>query len=500
MDFKGIALCLSGGGFRATLFHLGVLRRLYETGLLGHIRVVSAVSGGAITAALFQQNFDRDGDFDWDAFEAKLLRSTSRGVLHHFYFSIILWISLIAFAGLNIHHSLSWAWLVTGSICLCSYIYLLRAVQKANCKCREETNHWMNFFGTSEQVSWTRYSTLLLPMIPSEMRIATLINEIYEGNSTGLLNSNPIMCLSAIDLISGKQKVFSTGVFAELSEQGAKALWNNKADDSVKEHGHLSLDTDEISFAASYDSKLVPIARAVAASTAIPPVFSQVPLFIGNKYVGSFVDGGVFDNLGVNPVVQLSYTFSSDQSDNVAKAPNSFDSFVSHILIADAGGRKKRKVKSYFLRTNLLHRVVGIMLSHQEAESERKKWLMEKLNGVSVCMFGLHVGYPSGAELSDEKWSRILPQIRTHLDPFSDEESACLIYSGYTWAEYWYQNEIRGVLDEFPNEANEESCSGLSSMLPSFSANPEDETALLEIVGRRGATDTLKRFAKSILP
>lgn len=47
----GIALCLSGGGFRAALFHLGALRRLNQLGLLGRLDTVSAVSGGAIVAA-----------------------------------------------------------------------------------------------------------------------------------------------------------------------------------------------------------------------------------------------------------------------------------------------------------------------------------------------------------------------------------------------------------------------------------------------------------------
>ena len=29
---RGIGLCLSGGGFRATLFHLGAIQRLFELG------------------------------------------------------------------------------------------------------------------------------------------------------------------------------------------------------------------------------------------------------------------------------------------------------------------------------------------------------------------------------------------------------------------------------------------------------------------------------------
>lgn len=47
----GIALCLSGGGYRAMVFHLGALLRLNEAGLLSRLSRVSSVSGGSITAA-----------------------------------------------------------------------------------------------------------------------------------------------------------------------------------------------------------------------------------------------------------------------------------------------------------------------------------------------------------------------------------------------------------------------------------------------------------------
>jgi NTE family protein len=46
----GIALCLSGGGYRAMLFHVGSLWRLNEAGLLAKLNRISSVSGGSITA------------------------------------------------------------------------------------------------------------------------------------------------------------------------------------------------------------------------------------------------------------------------------------------------------------------------------------------------------------------------------------------------------------------------------------------------------------------
>ena len=45
-----IGLCLSGGGYRAMLFHAGSLLRLYEMGVLANVDRISSVSGGSITA------------------------------------------------------------------------------------------------------------------------------------------------------------------------------------------------------------------------------------------------------------------------------------------------------------------------------------------------------------------------------------------------------------------------------------------------------------------
>jgi len=58
-----IALSLSGGGFRATFFHLGVIRFLAETGLLKDVNQICSVSGGSILAAHLVKNWsDYTGD------------------------------------------------------------------------------------------------------------------------------------------------------------------------------------------------------------------------------------------------------------------------------------------------------------------------------------------------------------------------------------------------------------------------------------------------------
>ncbi len=56
-----LALCLSGGGYRAALFHLGALWRLHELGLLGRVERISSVSGGSVLAAFLAERIQRDG-------------------------------------------------------------------------------------------------------------------------------------------------------------------------------------------------------------------------------------------------------------------------------------------------------------------------------------------------------------------------------------------------------------------------------------------------------
>jgi len=54
-----IGLGLSGGGFRASLFHIGVLARLAELDVLRHVEVISCVSGGSIIGAHYYLELKR---------------------------------------------------------------------------------------------------------------------------------------------------------------------------------------------------------------------------------------------------------------------------------------------------------------------------------------------------------------------------------------------------------------------------------------------------------
>ena len=80
-----IGLCLSGGGYRAMLFHVGALWRLYDANLLKDIGHISSVSGGSITAARLALVWPKliTGNAPETALFMTLLADPVRGLARH---------------------------------------------------------------------------------------------------------------------------------------------------------------------------------------------------------------------------------------------------------------------------------------------------------------------------------------------------------------------------------------------------------------------------------
>lgn len=76
---SGVGLCLSGGGYRAMLFHVGALWRLYETGVLEGTTRVSSVSGGSITSGVLGLKWSRLS-FDRAAGSADFVREVVKPI------------------------------------------------------------------------------------------------------------------------------------------------------------------------------------------------------------------------------------------------------------------------------------------------------------------------------------------------------------------------------------------------------------------------------------
>ncbi len=218
---KRIGLALSGGGFRAAAFHLGVFEALHKRGLLWNLDLLSGVSGGSIAAA----------------------------------FLALKWKSNTAFSELE-------NYLLTRSIAVGSVI-----------------------------------GGLLDPFHTRLDKLAqTYERDLYGTATLEHLKAGPRLYLNSTNLATGNLFSFVTGGNG-LSEMG--------------EH--------ELGFTICPDFLL---ARAVAASSAFPPVFPPLviapevfPSALNVSYV-SLTDGGVYDNLGVGPGLRdrnaLNYLIASD--------------------------------------------------------------------------------------------------------------------------------------------------------------------------------------------
>ena len=80
-----IGLALSGGGFRATLFHLGVIRYLRDNGVLDMVTDIASVSGGSVLGAHLVLNWDRyhGTDEQFDQVSRELIRFIQFDVRNH---------------------------------------------------------------------------------------------------------------------------------------------------------------------------------------------------------------------------------------------------------------------------------------------------------------------------------------------------------------------------------------------------------------------------------
>ena len=73
---KRLGLALSGGGFRATLFHLGTVRFLRDAGILQNVSHITSVSGGSVLGAHMVLHWDRycGSDEEFEAAAGEVVR------------------------------------------------------------------------------------------------------------------------------------------------------------------------------------------------------------------------------------------------------------------------------------------------------------------------------------------------------------------------------------------------------------------------------------------
>lgn len=426
-------VCLSGGGFRASLFQLGALKRLHEVGLLPHVFAYSATSGGSYVAACLALFRDVDYDEkqrpflvdDWDSIEQMVLRFASKGVLRltallvaaFAFYGVAAVVTAIDLIGLIEADVLELS-LVGGGLLL--HLCLFGIVCKVMSQQRDRFEHCADTPHDRPQGKQRMWRMLTSP---SYLRCQTLNFMGFDGRPLSAVSIVPSIYVTVVDLNDGKEKVFTpSGVLSALDATGVRELWEKRTKQ------------------AESDARNVEIAEMVAASSAIPPLFK--PVMLGG--LGTFVDGGITDNLAMNVLKALATEINAERGryGKGSSLPD-FAQCVQRVIVID--GSKPITVRPASTRwTQLSFRRVLDAISNQAVLDAGNAALNFTRNvKIPSHILALSNGFIGPAtEFSSEMrdmLSAAVCRVRTHLDGFSAEECAVLMYCGYLQAELLLQ-------------------------------------------------------------
>lgn len=294
-DKKRVGLALSGGGYRASAFHLGTLNKLNEMGILDKVDVVSTISGGSITGAALCLH-----QGDYPSFHQKMVndlktKNVVRYVLKSGAFLFPALLTLVFLIGVIMLSFTRWSGL--SFFLLAAFLIVL----------------FKNQFN----------------ILPISKIIEDAYNKFfYNGQTLNDLRLNPVLAIGSSNLHTGRPFTFSRSKMSDSNY----AYWPEGA--------------------IEFNQEQFPVARAVMASSCVP--FAFTPIHITKEFfkdTGNFtkvkpvlVDGGVYDNQGIQKLTQPGSSYECDV-----------------IITSDAGGNFVDD-KTYNNTFTLLMRTVDLFM------------------------------------------------------------------------------------------------------------------------------------------
>jgi predicted acylesterase/phospholipase RssA len=413
-----VGLALSGGGFRASLYHIGVLARLAELDLLRSVEFLSCVSGGSIIGAYYYLEI------------RKLLQSKADAdITRQDYIDLVKRIEKEFLAGVqrNIRTRVLAEWRSSlKMIFVPDYSRTTRAGELYESELYARVDD-----GENHSARWLN-ELLIVPKGEDK--------NLFRPKDHNWRRSNkvPILILNATALNTGHNWQFT-------------ATWMGEPPGTI--------DTIDANYRlrrmyygdAPEGNRKVRLGHAVAASACVPGIFEPIPL--NNLYereipkyerdgkqsvadpIVRLVDGGVHDNQGVAALL--------DQGCNV-------------FLVSDASGQMNaldfpsNKILGVPLRANDI-------LQARVREAQFRELCSRRRSGLLKGLMFVHLKKDLQIELID--WigcqdpseriaatpltpygvqraiQRRLAAVRTDLDSFSDAEAYALMCSGYLMTE-----------------------------------------------------------------
>lgn len=401
-----LGLALSGGGFRASLYHVGVLARMAELGMLRHVESISTVSGGSIVGAAYYLLLKRllESKADQDIGDEDYVRVVEQLESH-----------------------------------------FLRAVQK-NLRMRTFANPLTNLrmlfpkFSRSDAIGALYEKHIYRPLLEVGERRIRMSDLLIRPKGAGerfhpwdpdtgnpaRAHKVPVLILNATSLNSGHNWYFTARSMGEVPPR------NENFRDIDKKDRYRRVRYDEITSRPPYFL----LGNAVAASAGVPGLFP--PMAVSDLYKDrrvQLVDGGVFDNQGIAGLLDpdcLCTDFIVSDASGQSDATDNPATDILSVLGASSGvlGDRVREemVNSLELTQAGHHAYFHLTRGLFAKDIEFNEQGVADRPGAKMSA-GI-VGSETDFDVAQEA-QRLLAHIRTDLDSFTDVEAGCLAADAY---------------------------------------------------------------------
>jgi len=408
-----VGLALSGGGFRASLFHIGVLARMAELDMLRYVEVLSCVSGGSIIGAHYYLEVRRllqekpDAEITQDDYIA-IVRRLERDFLAAIQKNLRL--RLFTAWGANVLSLLWPGYTRTTHLGWLFEKHIYARVRDGYSGRRR----WLNELQIRPRVDDPDFN----PKLDNWARSAKA----------------PILLLNATALNTGHNWQFAVSWMGEPPLGASSPVDRN---DILRRMYYWE---------APPAHQQVALGQAVAASACVPSLFDPVEFrgLYPNRSV-RLVDGGTHDNQGIVGLLEQECTVMlvSDASGQSSSENHPSEEILSvglrtsNILMARVREAEYREL-SLLRRSSALSGLVFLHLK-KDLEAAQIDWVdcqdpnQDEIRTQNVPL--TTYGIPKSVQ------SR-LASIRTDLDSFSDTEAYALMLSGYRMMTTEVQNSL----------------------------------------------------------
>jgi predicted acylesterase/phospholipase RssA len=402
-DDHRIGLALSGGGFRAAIFHLGVIRRLEEIGLMRRISVISTVSGGSIVGAYYVIEMERRLKAQPEAERKELWSEIAAGFLK----AVDENLRSRALVFTPFYHPILFA----KTLLLAPFRKGARSIL-----IQAEYDKWFFDKNTLDELPAVydpphivrprtrREIRLLLKLLAPFRRKGHSIT--MEAECAGLRTTHP----PAENPPGGASPPAQTG---QPPCRGPKVVLNTTSLISGDRKAFFRDTNSRLAELKTSNKNVLTLSQVVGASSGVPGLFPPTPI-AGDL----LVDGGVSDNQGIEGLDEegCKILVISDASGQLEIAHTQSTSTLAVL------GRMN-SILQHQVRTKLL-----------DALSMRYK--MEP--GFRYAFFHLYLNLKDDPGVGDDRlpseFIQPVARIRTDLDQFSLIECEALMYHGYTLA------------------------------------------------------------------